>query len=117
MSDFRMRELRALLGTTMESVLRRAMFEIMKIVENSLHDHQLELTQKGEEIVQLKVKLQRVELRLRDALITNDPAAQMREQFGEMQPEPEDVPTATTSTLLPETDFESKLSSVDQITL
>ncbi|XP_074531025.1 uncharacterized protein LOC141793996 isoform X2 [Halichoeres trimaculatus] len=106
MSEFRMKEVRALLNTTMESILRRAMFEIMKIVENSLHDHQLELSQKGEEIVQLKVKLQRVEMKLRDTLYSNEPAAQADNQLDEVQGNPEDVANATTQPLVPETNFE-----------
>lgn len=44
------------------------MFEIMKIFENSLHDHQLELAQKGEEIAQLKIKLQRTEIKLKESV-------------------------------------------------
>lgn len=108
MSDFRMREIKALLNTTMESVLKRAVFEIMKIVENSIHDHQLELAQKGEEIVQLKVKLQSVEMKLRDAVYANDPAqiAQIDKQFTKVQEGHKGVTKVTTPMLVPETDFE-----------
>ncbi|XP_034546557.1 zinc finger protein 235-like isoform X2 [Notolabrus celidotus] len=106
MSDFRMREVRALLNTTMESVLRRAMFEIMKIMENSLHDHQLELAQKGEEIVHLKVKLQKAELQLRDALYTDGQEARVHHQMIEIQRDPEVVTHAASNVTFPEIDFE-----------
>uniref|UniRef100_A0A1A7WN82 C2H2-type domain-containing protein n=1 Tax=Iconisemion striatum TaxID=60296 RepID=A0A1A7WN82_9TELE len=50
----------------MDSVLRTALFEIMKIFENALNDQKVQLTQKAAEISQLKVKLQRAELKLKD---------------------------------------------------
>lgn len=51
------------------------MFEIMKIFENSLHDHQMELAQKGEEIAQLKIKLQRTEIKLKESVCEGDGGA------------------------------------------
>ncbi|KAK5864793.1 hypothetical protein PBY51_016006 [Eleginops maclovinus] len=63
MSDL-IRGFRDQLTTSMDSVLRRAVFEIMMIFENSLHEHQMELVHKGEEVAQLKMKLQRAEVRL-----------------------------------------------------
>uniref|UniRef100_A0A3B3ZQY4 C2H2-type domain-containing protein n=1 Tax=Periophthalmus magnuspinnatus TaxID=409849 RepID=A0A3B3ZQY4_9GOBI len=50
----------------MENLVRTAVLEISQIFEDSLHDHQVELARKGEEIAHLKVKLQRVELKLKD---------------------------------------------------
>ncbi|XP_044060151.1 zinc finger protein 605-like [Siniperca chuatsi] len=108
MSDYLTREFRAQLTTTMDSVLRRTMFEIMKIFENSLHDHQMELAQKGEEIVQLKIKLQTAEIKLRESECGGDRGAEMKKtQMNETQREPEDVlnPPGQTSDV-PEIDFE-----------
>ncbi|CAJ1058655.1 zinc finger protein 260-like [Xyrichtys novacula] len=105
MSDHMMKEFGALLNTTLEAVLKRATFEIMKIFEYSLHDHQLELGRKGEEIVQLKVKLQRAELKLRDAVGTEDGGAEMNNQMIEAQREPEED-TTDQKPLVPEIDFE-----------
>lgn len=68
MTDYLSRAFRAQLNTAMETVIRTAVFEITKIFENSLHDHQVEIAQKGEEVALLKVKLQRAEIRLRDIL-------------------------------------------------
>nr|XP_020501505.1 zinc finger protein 260-like [Labrus bergylta] len=107
MSDYLMKEFRALLSTTMESVLRRAMFEIMKIFENSIHDHQLELAQKGEEIVQLKVKLQRAEIKLRDNGCAGDERAEMNNTTSEIRNKPEDTLNASAQTsVVSEIDFE-----------
>ncbi|XP_072251789.1 uncharacterized protein [Leuresthes tenuis] len=66
MSNQMMRRLRVHLTTTMDSVLRTAVFEVMKIFENTLHDHQKEMTLKEEELAQLKLKLQTAELKLKD---------------------------------------------------
>lgn len=66
MSDILSRGFRAQLTTAMDSISRRAVFEIMKIFENTLYDNQMELLQKGEEVAQLKIKLQRAELKLKD---------------------------------------------------
>uniref|UniRef100_A0A3Q3F6A4 Zinc finger protein 648-like n=1 Tax=Labrus bergylta TaxID=56723 RepID=A0A3Q3F6A4_9LABR len=115
MSDYLMKEFRALLSTTMESVLRRAMFEIMKIFENSIHDHQLELAQKGEEIVQLKVKLQRAEIKLRDNGCAGDERAEMNNTTSEIRNKPEDTLNASAQTsVVSEIDFEGKVSTCGQ---
>lgn len=88
----------------MDSVLRKAMFEIMKIFENSLHGHQMELLQKGEEIVQLKIKLQRAEVKLRDSECGGGREEEVNNApVNETQKEPEDVVTASD---VPEIDFE-----------
>ncbi|XP_041652741.1 zinc finger protein 878-like [Cheilinus undulatus] len=108
MSDQLVREFRALLSTTMDTVLRRAMFEIMKLFESSLHDHQLELAHKGEEIVQLKIKLQRAEVRLRDSVGTSDERGEMSViQTNETQRETGDDPNAPAQpSAAPEIDYE-----------
>lgn len=84
------------------------MFEIMKIFENSLHDHQMELVQKGEEIVQLKIKLQRAEVKMRDSERGGGRGAEVNNtQVNETQREPEDVLNASGQTSdVPEIDFE-----------
>ncbi|KAG8004022.1 hypothetical protein GBF38_008078 [Nibea albiflora] len=103
MSDFLTRGFRAQLSTTMESVLRTAVLEVMKLFENSLNDHQIELAHKGEEIAQLKIKLQRAEVKLREIECEGERATEVNE----LQKEPEDVvnPSAQTSEV-PEIDFE-----------
>lgn len=66
MSDYLKRAFRAQLTSTMDSLLKRTVVELMTVFENSIHDHQMELAHKGEEVVQLKIKLQTAELKLRD---------------------------------------------------
>ncbi|KAF7228218.1 zinc finger protein 425 isoform X1 [Nothobranchius furzeri] len=66
MADELMRGYRVQLTTTMDSVLRTALFEVMKIFENALHEQKVQLAQKAAEISQLKVKLRRAELKLKD---------------------------------------------------
>lgn len=66
MSDILSRGFKAQLTIAMDSISRRAVFEIMKIFENTLYDNQMELLQKGEEVAQLKLKLQRAEVKLKD---------------------------------------------------
>ncbi|XP_045886657.1 zinc finger protein 260-like isoform X1 [Micropterus dolomieu] len=108
MSDYLTREFQAQLTTTMDSVLRRTMSEIMKIFENSLHDHQMALAQKGEEIVQLKIKLQTAEIKLRGSECGGDRGAEMNiSKINEMHRDPEDVLNAIGQTSdVPEIDFE-----------
>ncbi|XP_068182089.1 uncharacterized protein [Antennarius striatus] len=53
---------RAHLTTAMDSVLQKALLEIMNIFENTLQDHQLVLAQKEDEITKLKVKLQALQI-------------------------------------------------------
>lgn len=106
MTDRLTREFRAQLTTTMDSVLRNALSEIMKMFENSLHDHQMELAQKGEEIAQLKVKLQRTEIKLMENECGGDNREE-KTQMNEMQREPEDVLNAPGQISdVPEFDFE-----------
>ncbi|XP_060935748.1 zinc finger protein 425-like [Limanda limanda] len=64
MSDILVREFRAQLNTALESVLRRAVCEIMMIFEGNLHAHHMELVNKGEEVAHLKTKLQTAEIKL-----------------------------------------------------
>ncbi|XP_039669111.1 zinc finger protein 62-like [Perca fluviatilis] len=108
MSEYLMRGFRAQVTTSMDSVLRRAVFEIMMIFENSVHDHQKELAQKGEEIAHLKIKLQRAELKLKESECGGDREADMSTfTINETQREPEDVLTAPGQTSdVPEIDFE-----------
>lgn len=84
------------------------MSEIMKIFENSLHDHQMALAQKGEEIVQLKIKLQTAEIKLRGSECGGDRGAEMNiSKINEMHRDPEDVLNAIGQTSdVPEIDFE-----------
>lgn len=103
MTDYRTRDFRA--QVAMDSVLRTAMIEIAKIFENTLHDHQMELAQKGEEILQLKMKLQKTELKLKES--QNDCHTRVEKdqiQVVETQREPENASRQTSHD--PEVDFE-----------
>lgn len=71
MADYLTRACRLQLTTAMENLIRTAVFEISQIFEDSLHDYQMELARKGEEIAYLKVKLQRAELRLREVSVSS----------------------------------------------
>lgn len=53
------------------------MFEIMMIFENTLHDHKMEMAQKGQEIAQLKIKLQAAEIKLTECEHGGDTEAKM----------------------------------------
>ncbi|XP_034453552.1 uncharacterized protein LOC117769068 isoform X1 [Hippoglossus hippoglossus] len=75
MSDYLVRGFRAQLNTALESVLRRAVCEIMMIFEGSLHDHQTELANKGEEVAHLKIKLQTAEIKLKEHEFGGDSGA------------------------------------------
>ncbi|XP_054453780.1 oocyte zinc finger protein XlCOF22-like [Anoplopoma fimbria] len=100
MSDLLLKTFRAQLTTSMDSVLRRAVLEIMMIFENSLHDHQMELVQKGEEVAQLKVKLQRAEVKLSEIEHGGDRGTETKKR------ESEDVPSGPEQTSdVPEIDF------------
>ncbi|XP_034739039.1 zinc finger protein 836-like [Etheostoma cragini] len=106
MSDNLTRGFRTQLTTSMDSVLRRAVFEIMLIFENSLHDHLKDLVQKGEEIAHLKIKLQRAELKLKESECGGDREVDMG-RFTQTQREPERVLSASGQTAdVPEIDFE-----------
>ncbi|XP_069575914.1 uncharacterized protein [Brachyistius frenatus] len=108
MSDHLTRVVRAQLNTTMDSIMRRAVFEVMKIFENALYDHQVELAQKGEEVAQLKIKLQTAELKLKDRVCGGQSEAEMNQiQINPRQREPEAVMEASSQTSkIPEIDFE-----------
>ncbi|XP_076594848.1 uncharacterized protein LOC143325568 [Chaetodon auriga] len=107
MSDCLTKGFRNQLTRTMESVLTRAVFEIMKIFENSLHNHQMELAQKGEEIAQLQIKLQKMEIKLVDSECGGDRGAEMRKtQMTELLREPEGTLNVSGQTSdVPEIDF------------
>ncbi|XP_062250350.1 zinc finger protein Xfin-like [Platichthys flesus] len=77
MSDILVREFRAQLNTTLESVLRRAVCEIMMIFEGNLHAHRMELVNKGEEVAHLKIKLQKAEIKLTEREFGGDRGADM----------------------------------------
>ncbi|XP_029021210.1 oocyte zinc finger protein XlCOF28-like isoform X2 [Betta splendens] len=81
MSDYLKRAFRAQLTTTMDSLMRRVVFEIMTVFENSIHDHQMELAHKGEEVVQLKIKLQTAELKLKERECVRDGAVEMDKAY------------------------------------
>lgn len=90
MSDALMRGVRVQLTTTMDSVLRTAVFEVMRIFESALYNHKLEMAQKGEEIAHLKVKLQGAELKLKDFEMNSQRTAETTET----QSKPEVAPVA-----------------------
>ncbi|XP_038161067.1 zinc finger protein 586-like isoform X1 [Cyprinodon tularosa] len=103
MSDHLMRGVQVQLTTAMDNVLRTTVFEVMRIFESAFHDHKMELVQKGEEIAQLKVKLQTAELRIKDFEVHNKRGAEK----SKTQTEPEvvsDVPEQFT--VVPEVDAE-----------
>ncbi|XP_056898276.1 zinc finger protein 62 homolog [Takifugu flavidus] len=105
MSDRLTREFRAQLTTTVESALRRILFEIMNIFENSLHDHRMELAQRGEEVAQLKIKLQSSEIRLKDSKCGHDGEEDKNTDQEEREPEPF-LPVSEQTFEVPEIDFE-----------
>ncbi|XP_022615532.1 zinc finger protein interacting with ribonucleoprotein K-like [Seriola dumerili] len=108
MTDYLTRVFRAEVTTAMDSVLRKALVDIMRIFESSLHDHQMELLQKGEEVAQLKTKLQTAEIKLRELERGGDRGVEMNKtQTNEVQKDPEVVlnPSGQTSDV-PEIDFE-----------
>lgn len=112
MSDRLSREFRAQLTSTMDSVIRRAMFEIMKIFESSLYDHQMELAQKGEEIAQLKLKMQRAELKLKESESEKN---KNTTQVTQSEREAEGVVKAPEQTSeVPEIDFEGMVFKLDE---
>ncbi|XP_047440550.1 macrophage migration inhibitory factor isoform X2 [Mugil cephalus] len=100
MSDYLTKGFKTQLTTTMDSVLRRATFEIMSIFESSLHNHRLELAQKGEEVAQLKIKLQTAELKLKEAALIKTPIEQKQKETERT------VDTPGQTSRVPEIDFE-----------
>lgn len=115
MSDRLTREFRAQLTTTVESALRRIMFEIMNVFDNSLHDHRLELAQKGEEVAQLKIKLQRLEIRLKDTKCGGDGDEYKTTTLTDhLKRGPEAFPLASEQTSeIPEIDFEGSIKFIN----
>lgn len=80
------------------------MFEIMNIFESSLHDHRMELAQKGEEVSQLKIKLQRSEIKLKDIKFGNEGE---EDKTTDPTDQEEREPAASDQTFeVPEIDFE-----------
>lgn len=91
------------------------MFEIMKIFEHSIHDHQMELAHKGEEIAQLKTKLQRTEIRLTECVHEGDGGGVTKNlgettQTDQLEKQPEGVLNAKEQpSEVPEIDFEGMI--------
>lgn len=108
MSDILSRGFKAQLTTAMESISRRAVYEIMKIFENTLYDNQMELAQKGQEVVQLKIKLQTAELKLKE--LEDARGRQVKTNKVETNPSQTEVEVVTEtpgqSSEVPEIDFE-----------
>lgn len=109
MSDYVTREFRAQLTTAMDSIMRRTMFEVMKIFENSLSHFKLELVNKGEEIAHLKVMLQKAEVGLKDVKCSDDKAEEKDTSQNQLDKDPDRVPhLAQQPSIVPEFDFEGK---------
>lgn len=105
MSDHLMRGVRFQLTTTMDTVLKTAVFEVMRILESALYGHKMEMAQRGEEIAHLKLKLQTAELKLKDFEMSNQ-RLQERE-ITNPQTDPIVVPDDPgKSTTVPEVDVE-----------
>ncbi|XP_061581381.1 uncharacterized protein LOC133447017 isoform X2 [Cololabis saira] len=106
MSDQLMRQFQVQMTTAMDSVFRTAVFEAIKIFENVLYGYQMELAQKGEEAAQLKIKLQRAELQLKE-LIGHGSEDRRKTERNEPQNETVAVVDVRTQTSeVPEIDFE-----------
>ncbi|XP_026185601.1 zinc finger protein 189-like isoform X2 [Mastacembelus armatus] len=108
MSNILTEGFRTQLSEAMDSILRNAVFEIMKIFENSLHEHQMALVQKGEEIVQLQIKLQKAEIKMVERECGDDKGVAINEtEIIEIKRKPEYVLNTCGETLdTPEIDFE-----------
>lgn len=104
MADYLSRACRLQLTTAMENLIRTAVFEISQIFEDSLHDHQVELARKGEEIAYLKVKLQRAELRLKEVSASIGTDQSLNPSFE--SPRASEEPAPHQSSTVPEIDFE-----------
>lgn len=87
------------------------MFEMMNIFDNSLHDHRMELAQKGEEVAQLKIKLQRLEIQLKDIKCGGDGEEDKTLILTDhLKRGPEAFPLASEQTSeIPEIDFEGSI--------
>lgn len=104
MADYLSRACRLQLTTAMENLIRTAVFEISQIFEDSLHDHQMELARKGEEIAYLKVKLQRAELRLKEVSTSSEPDLSLMPSSE--TPRASEDPAPLDSSTVPEIDYE-----------
>lgn len=104
MADYLSRACRLQLTTAMENLVRTAVFEISQIFEDSLHDHQLELARKGEEIAYLKVKLQRAELMLKEVSAGSETDQSLNPSLN--SPKASEEPAPHQSSTVSETDFE-----------
>lgn len=96
----------------MENLIRTAVFEISQIFEDSLHDHQVELARKGEEIAYLKIKLQRAELRLKEVSSGSGQEQTLNQSFQIPKASEESAPleeAAPVSSPTPEESFEFEL--------
>ncbi|KAM3612498.1 uncharacterized protein V6R79_009189 [Siganus canaliculatus] len=86
------KEFRVQLIATMDLVLRNAVLDVLKLFENSIHEHEKELAQKGEKIIQLEGKLEEAEAKLKGFESRNDTGAKMtKPHMNASQREPEDV--------------------------
>lgn len=95
------------------------MFEIMNIFENSLHDHRMELAQKGEEVAQLKIKLQTSEIRLKDSKCGSDGEEdKTTAPTDQVEREPEAfLPASEQPFEIPEIDFEGTVLNLCAVLL
>ena len=91
------------------------MFEIMNIFDNSLHDYRMELAQKGEEVARLKIKLQRLEITLKDSKCGGDGEEDKTTTLTDhLKREPEAFPLASEQTPeIPEIDFEGRFKFIN----
>ena len=115
MTDYLVRGFRAQLDTALESVLRRAVCEIMMIFEGSVNDHQMELVNKGEEVAHLKMKLQTAEIKLKEREFGGDTGVAInktetnRRESNQREPEAVVNPYGQTADV-PEIDIEGNLT-------
>lgn len=98
MSDSLIRGFSAQLTISMDAVLRRAVFEIMNIFENTVYDYKMEIAHKGEEVAQLKIKLQAAELRLKDQVHGNASGQEMIPTSNQTETPPEAAPQTPAET-------------------
>lgn len=86
----------------------------MKIFENTLYDNQMELAQKGQEVTQLKIKLQTAELKLKE--LEDARGRQVKTNQIQTNPSQTEVEVVTEtpgqSSEVPEIDFEGIILNV-----
>lgn len=91
----------------MDLVMRTAVLEISKIFENSLQDYHMELALKGKEIAELKVKLQKTELKLKESEGGSDGTEKADNmQDNQVKTDSGNASAATQASEVPEFDFE-----------